>query len=736
MRPWTRRSWLMLGLVTATVFAGCSADDAAPTDAANDGAVSDYDAGESDATTSDRDASGDAGGADGAPLDGATTDDGGALDAATDAPSDAPADADAAIPCSGEGSACGLPSGNKGLCKSGFCSACTDFESPQCAAAYDGGPHFCYQGRCVAGTCTTSGQCSGGQACVDFNCKPCDARSGNTYVVDPALGNDTTAGSGMAGGTAAGECAWKTIKRAAQAIALAAGDAAPPVGTKIVLRGPVLASGTTGDTYPITLPQNVTLEGEGGGGAELPAGSIHGGLSILRIATTRGFRRPGEVAAEKRARWRVGLPRVLNMYSTGPFWTAYFRALGVDKRNVVWSDETSEAMWVAGGKYGSVDPCFPSKVVQAHVHQLLFEKHAERPLDAIFFPILTHVPSFVDGAMDQASCPIVAGTPEVIKAAFTKEQDFFAKRGIRYLDPAFSFTEPALMKRRLFAAFERELEITEDESDFAFAEGMKALAAFDADVERRGRAILDEVERTDRVAILVLGRPYHSDPGLNHGIPDEFQVLGYPILSIRSIPKDRDYLARFFADDLEKGLVKSPLEIGDVWPENYSANSAQRVWAAKFAARHPNVVLLDLSSFKCGHDAPTYGIVDGIVREAALPHAALHDLDANKPGGSITIRVKTYAHSLSLHEERLRDLRSKKDELSRRIEEKRLALLEERAKALAARLEHDARVDHELAETRERLRRFVPTKAPAVEPVMGLIKLGKKTAGGDVVRIP
>ena len=475
-----------------------------------------------------------------------------------------------------------------------------------------------------------------------------------------------------------------------------------------------------------------------------PAGSPVGDVEvkrtwlgkILRIATTRGFRRSGEVAAEKRARWRVGLPRVLNMYSTGPFWTAYFRALGVDKRNVVWSDETSEAMWVAGGKYGSVDPCFPSKVVQAHVHQLLFEKHAERPLDAIFFPILTHVPSFVDGAMDQASCPIVAGTPEVIKAAFTKEQDFFAKRGIRYLDPAFSFTEPALMKRRLFAAFERELEITEDESDFAFAEGMKALAAFDADVERRGRAILDEVERTDRVAILVLGRPYHSDPGLNHGIPDEFQVLGYPILSIRSIPKDRDYLARFFADDLEKGLVKSPLEIGDVWPENYSANSAQRVWAAKFAARHPNVVLLDLSSFKCGHDAPTYGIVDGIVREAALPHAALHDLDANKPGGSITIRVKTYAHSLSLHEERLRDLRSKKDELSRRIEEKRLALLEERAKALAARLEHDARVDHELAETRERLRRFVPTKAPAVEPVMGLIKLGKKTAGGDVVRIP
>ena len=46
------------------------------------------------------------------------------------------------------------------------------------------------------------------------------------------------------------------------------------------------------------------------------------------------------------------------------------------------------------------------------------------------------------------------------------------------------------------------------------------------------------------------------------------------------------------------------MDIRDVWPENYSANSAQKVWAARFAARHPNLAMLDLSSFKCGHDAP------------------------------------------------------------------------------------------------------------------------------------
>src|SRR5258705_13369888 len=174
-------------------------------------------------------------------------------------------------------------------------------------------------------------------------------------------------------------------------------------------------------------------------------------------------------------------------------------------------------------------------------------------------------------------------------------------------------------------------------------------------------------------------RPYPSDPCLNHGIPDEFQLLGYPILSVRSIPKDKEYLGRFFQDEIAKG--RSVLDINDVWPENYSANSAQKVWAAKFAARHPNVAILDLSSFKCGHDAPTYGIIDSIVSAAGTPYAALHDLDANKPGGSIKIRVKTYAHSLKLHEEALEDTTRKKTELLVAVEKKRLELLERKQAA-------------------------------------------------------
>jgi len=397
--------------------------------------------------------------------------------------------------------------------------------------------------------------------------------------------------------------------------------------------------------------------------------------NVKRVPIKRGFVRSSKEAADKRRGLRIGIPRVLNIYSSAPIWKTYFECLGLLPNNIVFSDYTSEEMWSEGGKYGSIDPCYPSKVSQAHIHNLLFHKHKpEKPLNYIFFPILTHILSGLKSVMDNACCPIVSGAPEVMKAAFTKENNFFAERGITYLDPALTLNEPTLFKKQMFNAFGELLGVTEDESDWAVDQGWQALERLDQTLQAKGRQILDDAEAKNKMVLLLIGRPYHTDPGLNHSVLDEFQVLGYPVLSMRSLPRDPEYLAKLFKKDLEAGIISSPLEVTDVWPENYSANSAQKVWAAKFASRHPNIAVLDLSSFKCGHDAPTYGIIDKIIGTSGTPYSALHDIDANKPGGSIKIRVKTYAHSLSLREEALEDLAKKKEELKRRLEERRAQL--------------------------------------------------------------
>jgi activator of 2-hydroxyglutaryl-CoA dehydratase/predicted nucleotide-binding protein (sugar kinase/HSP70/actin superfamily) len=391
---------------------------------------------------------------------------------------------------------------------------------------------------------------------------------------------------------------------------------------------------------------------------------------VARRMVNRGFTR----SYADLSNVKIGMPRVLNLYSTAPFFRTYFDTIGLPKENLVWSPHTTEEMWVEGGRYGSIDPCYPSKVIQAHFHELIFHAHTDKkrergPLDYIYYPCITHIPSFLNNVMDTAACPIVAGSPLVTKASFTKEVDFFDREGIEFVDDAVSFTEPNLLKKRMFNTWGERLGITEDESDWAVEQGFAALQRFDDVQEGRGKAIIEQMEREDRVAILVIGRPYHNDPGLNHGIPDEFQVLGYPVLSVRSIPKDPVWLRRRM-----RGLA-DPLDLNDVWPENFSANSVQKVWAARFAAFHPNIAVLDLSSFKCGHDAPTYGLIDRIIKTAKAPYSALHDLDANKPGGSIQIRVKTYSYKLKMVEEQLKDESHLRTELARRVADKRMELL-------------------------------------------------------------
>jgi len=104
------------------------------------------------------------------------------------------------------------------------------------------------------------------------------------------------------------------------------------------------------------------------------------GYVSSRLAKPRrdGFRRSGDTAAARRAQMVVGIPRLLNLYLYAPFFSTYFRTLGV--KEVVWSDYTSRKLWEAGNKWGAIDPCFPAKVAPAHIHNLLQKKITHLPM--------------------------------------------------------------------------------------------------------------------------------------------------------------------------------------------------------------------------------------------------------------------------------------------------------------------------------------------------------------------
>ncbi len=354
---------------------------------------------------------------------------------------------------------------------------------------------------------------------------------------------------------------------------------------------------------------------------------------------------------------KIAIPKVLNIYSLAPFLRTYLEALDISETNIHFSDFSNEDMFLEGAKYGSVDSCYPAKVAQSHVYALLYEKKfARKNFDYMWFPAVTELPGYVKHTMGQTSCPIISGTPKVVYSAFTKERDLFKEKNIDYVEDALNFDRHDLLKKQLFKTWGTRLHITEDENNWAVDQAWKSLKENDEEIMREGRKILDDAILNDEVVILLLGRPYHTDPGLNHEVLDEFQSLGFKTLSMRAIPKDEAYLSSYFDKEINEGIVESAYDIRDVWEENYSTNSTQKVWAAKFAARHPNVAVLDLSSFKCGHDAPTYSIIDKILGASRTPHLTLHDIDANKPGGSIKIRVKTFAYTLDQYKRQLTKL--------------------------------------------------------------------------------
>ncbi len=58
-------------------------------------------------------------------------------------------------------------------------------------------------------------------------------------------------------------------------------------------------------------------------------------------------------------------------------------------------------------------------------------------------------------------------------------------------------------------------------------------------------------------------------------------------------------LDRLFGDEVaRRRIIQRPMDISDVWKNAYSENTNRKVWAAKFTARHPNLVALELSQLQ------------------------------------------------------------------------------------------------------------------------------------------
>ena len=349
-----------------------------------------------------------------------------------------------------------------------------------------------------------------------------------------------------------------------------------------------------------------------------------------------------------RSQLRVGIPKVLNVWTTHQFWVGFLRDLGIQSENIVFSSDTSEEQGREFGKgRGTVDCCYPVKAISGHYGELIFG--LKKKINVLLSPMIYSLPSVLRGhVQDTLTCTRVMAGPESIKAGFMKERDVFGENGIKYASPFVSLGDRNTVPDQLYESLKDVLDLDHEETLRATQAGYRALDAFNDKARRQSREILEWCAREGKPCIFVLARPYHMDTGIGHEIEAELQAHGYPVLWLQYFPVDDDLLNWMFEEDMRMKRIKSPFDIHDVWTSSYSSNTNEIMWGAKVATRCPWITcVLRFSSYECGMDQPTYTPTQKIVEATKTLFFKFGDLDSTKPAGSIRIRVETIVHYMS-----------------------------------------------------------------------------------------
>lgn len=308
----------------------------------------------------------------------------------------------------------------------------------------------------------------------------------------------------------------------------------------------------------------------------------------------------------------IGLPMALGMAELLPLWHTLFRTLGLGVRV---SGFSSRALY-ARGQYSipSDTACYPAKLMHGHVETLL-----EQGVDAVFYPCLSYNVDEGQGT-NHYNCPVVAYYGELLHS------NMEGLRKTPLLFPYLRLDREKDMARTLQAC------LREPFGEFSLSDIRHAVKRGFAEYERYMQALRDEGHRALRWAqengrrvMILAGRPYHADPEINHGIDRLAAKLGFCVVT--------------------EDAVSDLAEAGQVTVLNQWTYHARLYAAARYAAAHPDVELVQLVSFGCGIDAITTDEVRSILERAGKLYTQIK-IDEITNLGAVNIRLRSLLDAL------------------------------------------------------------------------------------------
>lgn len=332
--------------------------------------------------------------------------------------------------------------------------------------------------------------------------------------------------------------------------------------------------------------------------------------NLFEYKNERVFRHYKPLKKADAPRGVVGIPRVLNMYENYPFWFTFFTKLGY---SVKLSPVSSRKIYELGiESIPSESECYPAKLAHGHVTWLI-----RQGLEYIFYPCIPYERVEVPDAGNHYNCPIVTSYGENIKNNIEELRD----DKIKYQNPFISLESEEILTKRLVDFFRKENGIPTAEIKAAAHEGWLEMQAVREDMTKKGKEVLQYLKETGRHGIVLAGRPYHSDPEINHGIPDLITSYGVAVLTEDSISELSD--------------VDRPTIVMDQWMYH-----SRLYKAASFVAKNDNLDLIQLNSFGCGLDAVTTDQVNDILTKQNKIYTVLKIDEVNNLGAA-RIRIRS-----------------------------------------------------------------------------------------------
>lgn len=319
----------------------------------------------------------------------------------------------------------------------------------------------------------------------------------------------------------------------------------------------------------------------------------------------------------------IGIPRALGMYENYPFWHALFSACGI---RVVLSDPSTMKLYEKGLSTVMADNiCFPAKLANGHVLNLIDKK-----VDRIFMPFVVYENQEDEKIANSYNCPIVTGYSEVIRSAINPKKQF----GISFDAPTFTFKDRKLMKKACVEYLRSLLpELGSKEIGKAFDGALKAQETYEEQLNNNCKNVLEKANAEERLVVLLAGRPYHTDPLIQHKIADLIADFGVDVIT-EDIVRDVDPTAENVQSVMQwaytNRIIKSAL------------------WAANAPA---NVHYIEITSFGCGPDAFILDEITDILSRKGK-NATLLKVDDINNIGSTRLRIRSLIESLKFKDNR------------------------------------------------------------------------------------